>query len=107
MKGYSLKLSEAQKEILLSDSSTAVFGRSGTGKTTVVAFKILSLDLLFMAYKKKFVHGDSSSILMDEDFNKMTGWRTIFCTASPVLTSEVKRFYSELISSIRESLKKN
>ena len=105
MKGHGIKFSDTQKKILTADSSTLVLGRSGTGKTTVVAFKILSLDLLFMAYKKKFVHRNSSSILSDEDFNWMAGWRTIFCTASPVLTSEVKRFYSELIYSIRESLK--
>ena len=91
--------------MVTSDTSMLVVGRSGTGKTTIVSFKMLSVDLLFMAYKHKFVHGKDSSFINESDFDWMTGCRTVFCTASPVLTSEVKRFYSELISSVKDSFR--
>ena len=105
LKKQGLEFSKTQRKILTSDTSMLVVGRSGTGKTTIVSFKMLSVDLLFKAYKHKFVHGSDSSFINERDFDWMTGYRTVFCTSSPVLTSEVKRFYSELISSVKDSFR--
>ena len=100
-----IKFSENQRIMLTSTQNTIVLGRSGTGKTTISAFKIIALDLLFMSYKKFFVHKKKSFKLTLEDFKTMTGCITVFCTASPVLTNEVKRFYAELINTIKKFLK--
>ena len=68
-----IKFSENQRKMLTSTQNTIVLGRSGTGKTTISAFKIIALDLLFMAYKKYFVHKKKSFKLTLEDFKTMTG----------------------------------
>ena len=92
LEDYGIKFSENQRSMLISSTNTLILGRSGTGKTTVSAFKILALDLLFMAFKKKNISKSKTYKLALEDFNTYSGCSTIFCTASPVLTNEVKRF---------------
>lgn len=49
---FGIKFEESQKRMLLSTQNTIALGRSGTGKTTVSAFKVLAIDLLFKAYSK-------------------------------------------------------
>jgi hypothetical protein len=105
IEGSGIRFSENQKKMLISDMNTLVLGRSGTGKTTISAFKILALDLLFMAYKKKFLYKKNSFKLTLHDLQTITGCHTVFVTASPVLTNEVRKFYSEVISSIKKILK--
>ena len=102
---YGIKFSENQRKMLIANTNTLVLGRSGTGKTTISAFKILALDLLFMAYKKKYVHKNDNFRLTLQDFKTLSGCSTVFCTASPVLTNEVRRFYHDLIVSIKKVLK--
>ena len=97
LEDFGIKFSENQKSMLISSANTLILGRSGTGKTTVSAFKILALDLLFMAYKKKVFNNKSYKLRL-EDLNTYSGCSNVFCTASPVLTNEVKRFYNDLIS---------
>jgi hypothetical protein len=105
LQDYGIKFSPNQRQMLVSDVNTLVLGRSGTGKTTISAFKILALDLLFMSYKKNFVHGEGTFKLTNKDFKDLCGCATVFSTASPVLTNEVKRFYCDLITSIKKVLK--
>ena len=105
MQGSGIKFSNNQKKMLVSDMNTIVLGRSGTGKTTISAFKILALDLLFMAYKKKFIYKRESFKLTLKDMQTISGCKTIFCTASPVLTNEVRKFYQDVIESIKKVLK--
>ena len=49
---FDIKFEKSQKRMLLSTQNTIALGRSGTGKTTVSAFKVLAIDLLFKAYSK-------------------------------------------------------
>lgn len=73
-----IKFSESQRKMLTSTENTMVLGRSGTGKTTISAFKIIALDLLFMAYKKRFVLNKKTFQLTLDDFKTMTGCITVF-----------------------------
>ena len=88
---YGIKFSDNQRNLLISHTNTLVLGRSGTGKTTISAFKILALDLLFMVYKKNKFNDKENLKLKYKDFEKFSGCKTVFCTASPVLTNEVRR----------------
>ncbi|CAI2362242.1 unnamed protein product [Moneuplotes crassus] len=102
---YGITFSQNQRNLLVTSTNSLVLGRSGTGKTTISAFKILALDLLFIAYKKKFFYKEDVQRLESCDFDNYTGCYTVFCTASPVLTNEVKRFYNDLLQSIKNVLK--
>jgi len=70
---YGIKFSDNQRNMLISSTNTLVLGRSGTGKTTISAFKILALDLLFMSYKKYNLYYGSSYKLSSKDFKKFSG----------------------------------
>ena len=101
---YGIKFEQSQKRMLVSTGNTLALGRSGTGKTTVSAFKILAIDLLFKAYSKAKLTGEKNVLLEPKDLSVFTGCGIIFCTASPVLTNEVRRFYIDLNQKIREFL---
>ncbi|CAI2383785.1 unnamed protein product [Moneuplotes crassus] len=103
---FGIKFSKNQRSILTSDTNTLVLGRSGTGKTTVSAFKIIALDLITMVFNKYKLNNNNITKLNAKDLEDFTRCRTVFCTASPVLTNEVKRFYKDLISCIKKVLNK-
>ena len=103
---YGIRFENSQKRMLISSGNTLALGRSGTGKTTVSAFKILAIELLFKAYSKSKVMGQKNVRLTAKDLSIYSGWSIIFCTASPVLTNEVRRFYKELTKTISEFLLK-
>ena len=82
-------------------------GRSGTGKTTCALFRLFATEILFKA-KSNFAN---RGILKDtrfhaEDIDTSCGLHTVFVTASPVLTNEVRRYYDHLNSKIKEELNK-
>lgn len=101
---YGIKFEANQKKMLLSTRNTIALGRSGTGKTTVSAFKVLAIELLFKAYSKAKLTGVPNVQLEAKDLTIFSGCGVIFCTASPVLTNEVRRFYYELSNKIKEFL---
>ena len=75
---YGIKFSDNQRNMLISVKNTLILGRSGTGKTTISAFKILALDLLFMAFKKKKLEKSKSYTLKLKDLQKYSGCNTVF-----------------------------
>ena len=101
---YGIKFEESQKRMLISSNNTLALGRSGTGKTTVSAFKMVAIDLLFKAYSKAHLLGLNKAPLEAKDLSIYNGCGIIFCTASPVLTNEVRRFYLDLNQKIKEFL---
>lgn len=101
---YGIKFEESQKKMLITSGNTLALGRSGTGKTTVSAFKMVAIDLLFKAYSKTRLTGVSNITLEAKDLSIYNGCGIIFCTASPVLTNEVRRFYFDLNQKIKEYL---
>jgi len=44
-------------------------------------------------------------VLKEKDMKKMRGLRVAFATASPVLTTEVKKYYQQLRDSLRNYLR--
>jgi hypothetical protein len=104
LKKYGIKFEESQKKMLLSTKNTLALGRSGTGKTTVSTFKILSIDLLFRAYTKSKILQTKFSELTAKDLNIYSGCGIVFVTASPVLTNEVRRFHADILDKIKQYL---
>ena len=103
---YGVTFSNSQKKMLISSNNTLVIGRSGTGKTTVSAFKMVAIDLLFKAFSKVRLTGMARVKLEAKDLSLYNGCGIAFCTASPVLTNEVRRFYQDLNEKIKEFLEK-
>lgn len=87
-------------------------GRSGTGKTTSSALRLFSTDAFYkyieehkMFKEKKDKQGINNKFKIDVDFmNKPSNLRLVFVTASPVLTNEVKKFYNDMKSHLKEQL---
>jgi superfamily I DNA/RNA helicase len=65
---------------------------------------MIAIDLLFKAYAKAHLAGKANVQLEAKDLSIYSGCNTIFCTASPVLTNEVRRFYGDLNNKIKEYL---
>lgn len=101
---YGIKFENSQKKMLLTTNNTLALGRSGTGKTTVSAFKVLAIDLLFKAHIKARFSPQKNITLEAKDLSIYSGCGIIFCTASPVLTNEVRRFYKDITQKIKEFL---
>lgn len=106
MEKYGIKFENSQKRMLVAPGNTLALGRSGTGKTTVSAFKMLAIDLLFKAYSKARLNGDGNVQLEPKDLSIYSGCGIVFCTASPVLTNEVRRYYEDINIQIKEFLAK-
>ncbi|KAH6917678.1 hypothetical protein BKA70DRAFT_1556138 [Coprinopsis sp. MPI-PUGE-AT-0042] len=78
-------LSSQEMEIIEHPSSCYVIGRSGTGKTTTMLFKMLGLERTF-------------SMLGDERSAKP---RQLFVTKSPVLATRVEDYFARLMASLK------
>ncbi len=77
-------------------------GRSGTGKTSCSALRLFSTDVFYKymedlnRYKVDNPGALNQHFKIDPDFlNKKTKLRLVFVTFSPVLTNEVKKFYTD------------
>jgi len=84
----------------MAGENTLTLGRSGTGKTTLSTFKILSLQVLFIVYAKMQTKKSKEFKLVYSDLDNYNGLGIVFVTASPVLTNEVWRYYNELLDKI-------
>ncbi|KEP48489.1 putative P-loop nucleoside triphosphate hydrolase, partial [Rhizoctonia solani 123E] len=72
------QVSPKEKEVIYHDSASFVLGRSGTGKTTCIVFKMLGVE-------RRFEEGDEAKP------------RQIFITQSPALAKKVQEYYCSLI----------
>jgi broad-specificity NMP kinase len=78
-----------------------VIGRSGTGKTTCSLLRLFATDLIYRLrfYATKYRLNSLKDAIIDfEKLEKIASLRTVFVTASPVLTNEVKKYYLKLQS---------
>lgn len=87
------------------EGNILAIGRSGTGKTTCALLRLFATEILF---KLKNTYA-SKGILKNtqfaaEDLDARCGLHTIFVTASPVLTNEVRRYYEKLNEKIKQEL---
>lgn len=77
-------------------------GRSGTGKTTTSVLRLFAQEILYTVLRKqqdkpKAIEEEKKQpLLISGDLEKSTGMKMVFITASPVLTNEVRRFYTGL-----------
>ena len=99
---FRIKLTEQQQEAVSKGGHIVVLGRSGTGKTTCAVLRMFASELLF-----RFKTNQSASRRFGpEDVGKSAVLHSAFVTASPVLTNEVKRFYSKLKEHVKNELEK-
>ena len=125
MPTLNIKLNQHQKSVVASNNNLLCLGRSGTGKTTTSVLRLFAQEILYAILKKHKERAEQrkkekareeakklSQIqrtdeeeeepkkervsLQAEDLEKDTGVKMVFITASPVLTTEVKRFYASV-----------
>lgn len=79
--------------LIKTEGNIICIGRSGTGKTTSAVLRIFATEIMFKIRQKLFA--EKGKTLKDvnfgsDDVEKTFGLHSIFVTASPVLTVEVK-----------------
>jgi len=95
--------------MICAPNNVMCLGRSGTGKTTSSALRLFSTDAMYKFLEQKLEFLAKSEVGQpfkpspDFMFTK-SSLKLIFVTASPVLTNEVKKFYSELKDHIKIEL---
>ena len=103
---FSLMLTEEQNKAIRKAGHVVILGRSGTGKTTSAVLRMFASEILFKNKIKP-----KSRQLCPSDIKRVTSLHCMFVTASPVLTHEVKRFYSKmkthLCDQLQERIDKN
>lgn len=97
---FRIKLTEEQESLIGSPGNVLAIGRSGTGKTTCSILRLLSTEILF-----RFALRDKSKRFSPEELDRSTLLHTVFVTASPVLTNEVKKYYERISGHIKDKLK--
>ncbi|KAL5633836.1 hypothetical protein ACGC1H_005876 [Rhizoctonia solani] len=75
---HAFQVSPKEKEVIYHDSASFVLGRSGTGKTTCIVFKMLGVE-------RRFEEGEEAKP------------RQVFITQSPALAQKVQEYYRSLI----------
>ena len=98
---FRIKLTEEQSEAVSKEGNVVILGRSGTGKTTCSVLRMFAAELLF-----RFKTNRSETNFGPDDIGKTTVLHSAFVTASPVLTNEVKRFYSKLKDHVKLELER-
>lgn len=107
---FKLKLTNQERDVIGQGGNVLAIGRSGTGKTTCAILRIFSMEILFKIrvtlYKNKLEGLLKDTRFIADDLDKTVGLHCVFVTASPVLTTEVQRYYDKLTKHIKEELKK-
>ncbi|CAE6484842.1 unnamed protein product, partial [Rhizoctonia solani] len=76
--GHIFQVSSKEKEVIYYDSACFVLGRSGTGKTTCIVFKMLGIEKMY-------------------DWAEEERPRQVFITQSPELARRVQEYYRTLV----------
>ena len=78
-------------------------------QTTSAVLRLFALEILFKIRSSLFFKGDESlkaSSFTSEEAESTTGLHSVIVTASPVLTNEIRRFYTSLKTKVITELKK-
>lgn len=98
-------MTDEEKTLIGEAGNILAIGRSGTGKTTCALLRLFATEILFKfrsATANKAILKDTRFNAEDVDAN--CGLHSIFVTASPVLTNEVRRYYEKLKEKIKTEL---
>ena len=96
---FSLRLTHQQNKAIQRAGHVVILGRSGTGKTTSAVLRMFASEILF-----KYKIRPKVQPFGPDDLKRTTPLHCIFVTASPVLTHEVKRFYSKIKKHLSDEL---
>lgn len=115
-----MHLNSNQMKILNSPGDLFILGRSGTGKTTSTILRFFCQEAMFTTIHKqeRLLNSYAKSGYDDlykktrkklpqltaADLDEDTKLKMVFVTASPVLTNEVKQYYSSLKSQLKAHL---
>lgn len=107
---FRLKLTDEERDTIGQTGNVLALGRSGTGKTTCSVLRLFATEVLFKVRMRSLLREQSAEggigKFSYEDLGLQCGLHMIFVTASPVLTTEVSRFYQSLKDRVREELKR-
>lgn len=107
---FNLRLTPQEKRLITTPGNVLCIGRSGTGKTTSAVLRLFALEILFKIRSALFFKGGKESLkansFTSEDAESTTGLHSVIVTASPVLTNEIRRFYTTLKTKVISELKK-
>ncbi|KAJ3207541.1 hypothetical protein HDU67_007420 [Dinochytrium kinnereticum] len=99
---FPFNLSQAEDAIVHHPKSLLLCGRSGTGKTSCIVFRLLSM---YYAYYSKAIaplYSESSAALQPSDtlVNCGNHLNQVFITASPVFCARVRSYFGRLLESV-------
>jgi tetratricopeptide (TPR) repeat protein len=107
---FRIRLTDEERDLIGTPGNVMALGRSGTGKTTCAVLRLFSSEVVFR-YRSQQAQIRRGLMLAGtklgpEDIDNRCGLHTIFVTASPVLTNEVRRYYLKLNDHIKRELER-
>ncbi|CAG8521874.1 1680_t:CDS:10 [Paraglomus brasilianum] len=87
---FTFQISKKEYEIITNPTSAIVIGRSGTGKTTCIVYRLIASHLAKRLYKTPSWHANEENVRR----------RQIFITVSTNLCSRVKEYFNRLQKSV-------
>jgi hypothetical protein len=107
---FNLHLTNQEKRLITTPGNVLCIGRSGTGKTTSAVLRLFALEILFKIRSSLFFKGSTSlragGFSADDAADSTTSLHSVIVTASPVLTNEIRRFYTQLKAKVVGELRK-
>ncbi|KAF0550861.1 p-loop containing nucleoside triphosphate hydrolase protein [Gigaspora margarita] len=100
--GFTFQVSEDEYKIIKYPTSSIIVGRSGTGKTTCIIFRLIASYLMKSSRKLYKTPSLYNNVIAESVSNK----RQIFITVSPTLCTRVKEYFNRLRESAMLAEKK-
>ncbi|CAD8177655.1 unnamed protein product [Paramecium octaurelia] len=91
---FKIKLSNQERQIVITKNNALVIGRSGTGKTTSTVLRIFATEML-VKVRSKFLGQKKIQVLQDYQ-GKEVEIHQLFSTANRFLVQEVEKYYNKL-----------
>ncbi|CAK63357.1 unnamed protein product (macronuclear) [Paramecium tetraurelia] len=102
---FKIKLSDQEKQIVITKNNALVIGRSGTGKTTSTVLRIFATEML-VKVRSKFLGQKRIQFLQDYQ-RKEVEIHSLFSTANRFLVQEVEKYYHKLERQAQEAINKH
>ncbi|CAG8607873.1 45495_t:CDS:10 [Gigaspora margarita] len=99
---FTFQVSEDEYKIIKYPKSSIIIGRSGTGKTTCIVFRLIVSNLMKSSHKIYRTPSLYNNVIAESVSNK----KQIFITVSPTLCIRVKQYFNRLRESAMLAKKK-